>query len=314
MDEDGASSLKLAVFASGQLDAAALQELERASQILIVGQFRCDQTDFSELAAADVVLIELGQETRRDDVTRLLQEVAKPVLLHSGPVTFKALSDKKLVQKLRELGATSGYRSPTGPVGRVAGEPAWVVALCASVGGPKAIGRFLSALPEGLGVVFLVIQHMAKEFQSLLAAQLARGTRLRVQMMGNGDVLAPETVWIVPADRKITVADGRVKILDGDWGKPNRPCMDEVLGLLARTYRRHCGVILFSGVGNDGLGGSASIYRQGGFVWAQDAASCVVAGLPDAARATGMVELSAAPEALAAALYRRCTLEGRAAL
>ncbi len=314
MGEGGAPPLKVAVFAARELDTASVRELEREEGLIVVGQYRCNDTDYSQLTDADVVLIELGQETHRDNVTRLLEHVARPVLLHSGPVTLRALLDGSLIQKLRELGARSGQARKISRAGGASTEPAWVVALCASVGGPKAIGRFLASLPEGLGVVFLVIQHMAKEFQSLLAAQLARGTRLNVEVMSAGQELDPDTVWVVPADRKISLTGGRVNVTNSDWGRPNRPSMNDVLELLAGHYGRRCGVILFSGVGMDGLNGGEAINRQGGFVWAQDAASCVVSGLPDAARAAGMVELSDTPEALAAALYRRCTLEGRAPL
>lgn len=312
MADDGAPSLRVAVFASRELDTAALRELERRQHLVVVGQYRCEETEYARLADADVVLVELGQETRRDDVTRLLEQVARPVLLHSGPVTLHALLDTQLVRKLRELGS---HPEQAPPVGRMAKEPpavSWVVALCASVGGPKAIGRFLAALPEDAGVVFLVVQHMAKEFQPLLASQLARVTRLRVQVMKGDDVLDPDIVWVVPADRRIAISGGRVNLTDANWSGPNRPSMNEVLEMLARDYGGRCGVILFSGVGSDGLSGGEAIRRHGGFVWAQEPASCVVAGLPDAARSAGLVDLSDTPEALAAAVSRQCASEGRA--
>jgi len=310
MVKRGAPPLKLAVLASKELDRESLLTLEREEGLIVVHQGSCDEMHADQLSDADVVLIELGQETQRECVTRLLECAQKPVLLHTGPVNSKALLDTKLIGQLRELVEQPHLMRRLERDRRRNAERAWAVALCGSVGGPNAIGRFLSAIPESLGVIFIIVQHMAKDFQSLFAAQLSRVTGLRTRVIGAGDRLDAGTVWIVPADGRIALDGDRAEIVNSRWSGPNRPCINDVLTLLARHYGKHCGAILFSGVGTDGLQGSEVVNREGGFVWAQNAASCVVAGLPDAARAAGMVELSDTPEGMAAAVYRRCTREG----
>jgi chemotaxis response regulator CheB len=302
MGETGIPPLRLLLYASETLDGDALHRLKRQG-IEVAGQNRYEDADFIDFANIDVVLVELGRETVREKVAGLLEQAQRPVLLHSGAVTVNTLLDGDLVRRLRELATKGVDRSSVSN---------WVVALCASVGGPKAIARFLSAVPVGLGVVFLVVQHMAKEFQCLLAAQLARETGYKVEVIMPGTRLSRDVVWIVPADRRIMVSHNMIDLAKEEWVKPNRPSMDEVLSMLAEEYGEHCGAIVFSGVGADGLDGCRSVIERGGFVWAQEPESCVVSSLPDAVRQAGIVELSDTPEALAAALHRRCSIEGRA--
>ena len=68
---------------------------------------------------------------------------------------------------------------------------------------------------------------------------------------------------------------------------------------VAKRFGKRAGTIVFSGMGDDGARGCESIAENGGVVWAQDGASCVVSSMPDQARKTGTVSYSANPEHLA---------------
>ena len=65
---------------------------------------------------------------------------------------------------------------------------------------------------------------------------------------------------------------------------------------------------MFSGLGSGGAQGCGQFARQGGFVWVQSAASCVIAHLPEAARQSGNVDFSGTPEELARELATRSEL------
>jgi chemosensory pili system protein ChpB (putative protein-glutamate methylesterase) len=188
-------------------------------------------------------------------------------------------------------------------------ESPWLIVLGASIGGPKAVARFLQVLPVDLPVTFLLAQHISEAFQELLAEQLDRCSRWPVALLGDYQALEPGQVWLVPSECRIEVDEkGVVRRSPRAWQSTQRPDIDAILHTVARLFRARCGVILFSGLGKDGAHGCESVSKYGGFVWAQSPESCVIPNMPDAARRCCQVELSGSPEQLAQALATRCQL------
>jgi chemosensory pili system protein ChpB (putative protein-glutamate methylesterase) len=74
------------------------------------------------------------------------------------------------------------------------------------------------------------------------------------------------------------------------WGGRYRPSIDLVAESLALTYRDRAGMILFSGLGDDGVLGSQHLREQGGEVWVQEPRSCVAGAMPEAVLARGAVD------------------------
>ncbi|GAA1654622.1 hypothetical protein GCM10009733_060060 [Nonomuraea maheshkhaliensis] len=66
-----------------------------------------------------------------------------------------------------------------------------IVAIVCSAGGLKAPSRGLSALPAGFPGAVIVLQHLAPDHKSLLAAILAQHTSLPVASARDGDPLTP---------------------------------------------------------------------------------------------------------------------------
>lgn len=177
----------------------------------------------------------------------------------------------------------------------------WV--LGASLGGPQALKEFLTHLPDQLPIGFVIAQHIGKPFVPLLAEQLARVTRLRVQPAEAGRTLRMREVVVVPVDRRFALAeDGRVELRDEPIRGPYKPCIDEVMEEVARHYGQHCNAIVFSGMGEDGALGALAVTDAGGQVWAQSADSCVISSMPDATRRRGVVRFSGTPQELATQL------------
>ncbi|MFC7609189.1 chemotaxis protein CheB [Teichococcus aestuarii] len=85
------------------------------------------------------------------------------------------------------------------------------------------------------------------------------------------------------------------------------PSVDGLFQSAALAARRPVAVVM-SGMGQDGAAGVAPLLARGGMVLVQEAASCVVAGMPGAAaaaaRAAGMAVEAAAPAALGRRLAR----------
>src|SRR5690606_24551609 len=87
---------------------------------------------------------------------------------------------------------------------------------------------------------------------------------------------------------------------------PYCPSGDVLLASMAR-YKpaRSCGVVL-TGMGVDGADGLLALRGAGGITIAQDAASCVVDGMPRAARERGAARLVVSLGELPPLLIRLC--------
>lgn len=268
---------------------------------------------------ADVLLVDMDVQAERYQVESVLQQSPVPVLLNAGGIGSSVTWHRRLLGKLQTLAnrPVSNVRVSV-PRTRpdlqlvhgqldVGPESPWLVVLGASIGGPKAVARFLQALPVDLPVTFLLAQHISAAFQDLLAEQLDRCSRWPVALLGDYQAIEPGQVWLVPSECRIEIDEkGVVRRSAHAWQSVQRPDIDAILHAVARVFRQHCGVILFSGLGKDGTHGCESVSRNGGFVWVQSPESCVMPHMPDAARRCCSVELSGSPERLAQVLATRC--------
>ncbi len=267
---------------------------------------------------AEVLLIDLEAQPERQQVEHILRDSPVPVLLNAGGVGSSMIWHRRLVGKLQSLANRTVLPVPPNtsrrPALHLVGDsqqrdstPHWVVVLGASIGGPRAIVRFLQALPCDLPLTILLAQHISESLQGLLVEQLDRCSRWPVALLGDSQALEPGQVWLVPADTRIELDEkGTARRCDSGWPSAQRPDIDDLLRSVADAFGEHCGAILFSGLGKDGVDGCQEVSLRGGFIWTQSAQSCVISNMPDAARKYCKVERSGSPEELALALAERC--------
>ena len=180
-------------------------------------------------------------------------------------------------------------------------ERIWV--LGASLGGPMAVRDFLSCLPDGLPIAFVLAQHIGASHVELLGEQLNRATTFDVMMAEPGHIIQNQEVVLAPIEEKIVINKTGVVSLEPLTGHSiYTPSIDNVMIEVANNYNPNIGTIIFSGMGNDGEEGCQAISEKGGVVWAQEPGSCVISSMPDCARSTGYVTNSGTPEELAIAL------------
>jgi chemotaxis response regulator CheB len=77
---------------------------------------------------------------------------------------------------------------------------AGAVVILAGLGGPDAVRQLLSSLPEQLSVPVLLYQHLEVGKHERLVDQLAKISRLPVQLAREGASPAAGTVWLLPAN------------------------------------------------------------------------------------------------------------------
>jgi len=177
-----------------------------------------------------------------------------------------------------------------------------VVAVGASAGGVEALHAVASALPADFPVPVLVVQHMDPRHKSMLAALLARRCKLRVKQAVNDERIEFGTIYIAQPAMHLIVRGDRLALTDTKLVHFSRPSIDLLLESVADTYGdRAIGVIL-SGSGVDGATGIRAIKSKGGTTLIQDPASAAHAGMPQAARATGCVDITLPLEEIGPAL------------
>ena len=321
MNEVSRDVLRVAVLADEHQrgDLRAILE-DEGMEIVLDGGLELPLPD--TLRGAEVLLVDMDDaRVDRQQVHGVLQQSPVPVLLNHGGVGEGEIWTRRLIGKLRTLArrafpaarmdsARGGVRPELRVVDDAVTEPEdgpWLVVLGGSIGGPRALARFLAALPREVPVTLLVAQHISEQFQDLLVEQLDRCSDWPVALLGDEQALEAGQVWIVPADRAVEVdASLRVRLSDGGWDSLHRPDIDSLLERVCPELGRRCGVILFSGLGEDGSRGCSRVASHGGFVWTQSAESCAIPNLPDAVARVCSVEFSGSPEQLAEQLALRC--------
>jgi two-component system, chemotaxis family, CheB/CheR fusion protein len=186
-----------------------------------------------------------------------------------------------------------------------------IVAIGASAGGLDACTRLISALPAHTGMAFILIQHLDPDHESMMADLLAGHTSMTVQQASDGDLIAPEHLYIIPPGSYLSVADGKLHLSIPGPRHGARLPFDFLLHSLAEDYpARTIGVIL-SGTGADGSLGLKALHDAGGFTIAQEPNEAEYDGMPKAAIASGSVDLILPVGEIPAALLYPTRLRAR---
>lgn len=177
----------------------------------------------------------------------------------------------------------------------------WV--LAASTGGLKAVEEFLSLIDPvpGRGIGLLYAQHIESAHVGQLEKMVTRSSNWGAQIADNGRFVLEGSVSIVRPDHKIRITPERkFQTLKAPWGGAYRPSIDYLAEMVARKYGAAAGLIVFTGMGDDGVLGSEHIRENGGLVWAQDPQTCMVSAMPDAVINAGAVDFTGSIAELAA--------------
>lgn len=174
-------------------------------------------------------------------------------------------------------------------LGAARAERVWL--LAASAGGPETVARFLSAIPPLSGTALLYAQHIDAAQIPQLQRWLATTSRWRVSTAAHGHFLLEGSLAIVSPDQRLRLDRERpLRVLSAPARGPYRPSIDQLAESLALGYRERAGMIVFSGLGDDGVLGSQHLREHGGAVWVQDPQSCIASAMPEAVLARGAVD------------------------
>ncbi len=191
-----------------------------------------------------------------------------------------------------------------------------IVFIGASTGGTEAIKTVLQALPRECPPI-LIAQHMPAAFTKPFAERLDALSAMAVTEAVEGELLRPGHAYVAPGGAHLEVArtgSGFVtRLTHGAPVNRVRPSVD-VLFFSAAECVGPLGVgVILTGMGKDGAAGLMAMKQAGAHTFAQDAASCVVFGMPKAAIAMGAVDEIVAIEAMGQRLLQRLAYRARSA-
>jgi two-component system CheB/CheR fusion protein len=173
-----------------------------------------------------------------------------------------------------------------------------IVCLCGSAGALSAYVDILRAMPVDTGMAFLILTHRRIGHTCWLREILARTTRMTVEEVEDGTVLAPDHVYILPPGRDMTT-DGNLLWLAPSSSPHGWPhTFDVFLKSLAQSTRFRAVAVILSGMAGDGSEALNAIRLCGGLTFAQTGAD--YDSMPETAIGTGKVDFVGSPIELSA--------------
>ncbi len=301
----------------------ALREAERLRPDLVLLDLQMPRMDgftFLRLLMArrPTPVVVISAQSRRSDVFKALELgaldfVPKP----DGEAPLEALRDALvekcgLVRALRiENLAPPEAALRTAAPAAAGDEPAGVVAIGASTGGPAAIQRLLATLPGELPLAFVIAQHMPERFTHAFAERLARTTPFVASEAADGDVVAAGRVLVAPGGRHLEVRRGPDGVLRTQVLLPSAlpavrycPSADVLFASVAAAAGARACALVLTGMGQDGRAGVRAVKVAGGLTLAESPDTAVVYGMPQAAAESGSVDEILALPALAERIRR----------
>lgn len=159
----------------------------------------------------------------------------------------------------------------------------YIVAIGVSAGGHEPLWSFFDEIPSNLGVAFIVIAHLNRDYASIADQLLARHTPMPVEWATHHQLVKPNGVYMLPVNKMMTLKEGYLHLQDRQPMERSNWAVDIFFHSLAEGQKAKAIGIVLSGAGSDGALGAVHIYDEDGMVMVQDPQTAEFRGMPQAA-------------------------------
>lgn len=251
-----------------------------------------------------VVMVSSQTKAHCDITIRALEIGAVDFVQKPSVATTEALEREaaQIIDKVKAAGRARIGRPRPQPVGQTPSAPQMVrvpsrsapsnamIAIGASTGGTEAIREVLMALPEDAPPI-VIVQHMPPNFTASFATRLDQCCRIQVKEAADGDKLARGLALLAPGGYQMgvvrTTTGYAVTVREDPEVNRHRPSVDYMFDSIAEIAGKNVTAAILTGMGADGARGIKRLRDNGARTIAQDAATCVVFGMPKEAIAHG---------------------------
>lgn len=171
------------------------------------------------------------------------------------------------------------------------GNDIWLIG--SSSGGPDALAKFLTSLPS-LPIALIIAQHISSDSGSASLQKVlnSRQNSWKVETATDGILLHPGYAYMVQRDTVVEVSGDRLSTRRIQLPNQPSPSINASLRSIRRSKTGGMGVIILSGLGDDGTAALKEIKHKTVMVLAQEGDECAARSMPDSARAAGVVDES----------------------
>jgi two-component system chemotaxis response regulator CheB len=174
------------------------------------------------------------------------------------------------------------------------GGPRDLVAIGVSTGGPPAVQKVLAGLPKDFPASILIAQHMPAAFTGPFAKRLDTLCAISVKEAEHGEKIQPGCAYVAPGGKHLLLerrgAMPELTITSEPESELYKPSATILMNSVARINPRKTLGVILTGMGSDGCIGVKALKENGGYILAQNEASCVVYGMPKAVVDAGLAD------------------------
>ncbi len=292
-------SLNLGLIADTSIQLSNLRSIVTRANFPVVSALLVRVDNLDALPEVDmwVVRLDAGDERAKSLIERL-DGLDVPVIYDEAD-SYSSLNIEERARRFSKKIAAAELLPHANASHLQRARGVWV--LAASAGGPEAVVSFIKSVPADLaGVAFVYVQHMDENMAPPLVKSLQRNTPWQVVYCSAPSVVYEKSIYVISPSYQVEFNDvGAVSPSKDKWPGPYRPSVDQMVAKIWRRYGKNSGVIVFSGMGDDGARTCRMIKNAGGQVWVQSPESCAVDSMPQEVLNTHCVSFTGTPEQLA---------------
>lgn len=188
-----------------------------------------------------------------------------------------------------------------------------IIAIGSSTGGVEALREIIVRLPSNCPPV-VITQHMPETFTASFAARLNKLSAVTVHEASDGQRIETGHVYIAPGGKHLEIhATGKdsylCKVSDGMLVSGHKPSVDVLFRSVAKAVKDNAVGVILTGMGKDGAEGMRDMKLAGALTLGQNEETCVVYGMPKAAKMNQAVDVEISLGKMAEEILKRCNTE-----
>lgn len=171
-----------------------------------------------------------------------------------------------------------------------------IVAIGASTGGPSAIERVLTVLPQDFDIPVVICQHMPQSFIPPFVQRLNTLTKLNVIAATKDMQPTPGNIMFCPGHANLVFKEeggvAKVDFTDKIFREYNNPSINAMMLSVAEVFQKRAIGVILTGMGKDGLEGMKAIHKNGGYTITQNKETSIIYGMPKVVDEAGLSKAS----------------------